>query len=643
MSTDSNQTPEIEANPSVEAPEGVSVDDGLVEEEERDDAVIGKAFVWSLVMFVAVGCGIGAFLWANRDVEKVVNQSDPVVPPSFEVVTVKLPTVPFVDRTDSSGITFVHESGATGEKLLPESMGGGCSVLDYDGDGDPDILFVNSKRWDHDLAKLAEATPPGEMPKPAMLSLWRNEGDWTFTDVTEETGLAISLYGMGSAIGDFDNDGDPDLFVTAVGSNRLFRNDEGKFVDITESAGVAGAAGDWGTSAGWFDSDNDGDLDLFVCNYVEWTREFDLAQPFVLLGNERSYGRPSAFRGTLPQLFRNDGEGQFTDISTEAGVQIRNPATATPMGKSLGVAFADFDGDSLLDIFVSNDTVQNFLFRNLGSNKYEEVGSSSGVGFDQNGVATGAMGTDIAWFRNDDSLGIAVGNFANEMTALYVSLPGQLQFADEAVSNGLGPDTLLELTFGVSWGDVDLDGRLDLFTANGHLEDEIQRVQPNQTYRQSPSLFWNAGPDSRIEFAPMTKDELGGEDFHKPLVGRGCLFADFDLDGDLDILIAACGEKPRLLENQQSSGHNWIRFRLEGSKSNRDAVGSVVEIKAGGLTQRRMVCAARSYISQSDLSVHFGLGKAASIDSVTIRWPDGSEETVDSFELNQINSIRQSK
>ncbi|MDA0589783.1 MAG: CRTAC1 family protein [Planctomycetota bacterium] len=642
MSTDSNDLHESGPVPTSEAPGQAFVDDGLVEEEERDDAVIGKAFLWSVVVFLAVGCGVGAFLWANRKVEDVIDAGDPVVPPKVELVTVQLPAIPFVDRTDSAGITFVHQSGATGEKLLPESMGGGCSVLDYDGDGDPDILFVNSKRWDHDLAKLTETTPPGEIPQPSTLSLWRNDGDWNFTEVTEESGLAVSLYGMGSAIGDFDNDGDPDLFVTAVGSNRLFRNDEGKFVDITQSAGVAGAAADWSTSAGWFDSDNDGDLDLFVCNYVEWTREFDLAQPFVLTGDERGYGRPSAFRGALPQLFRNDGEGKFTDISAEAGVQIRNPANDAPLGKSLGVSFADFDGDSRLDIFVSNDTVQNFLFRNLGGNKYEEVGSSSGVGFDQNGVARGAMGTDVAWFRNDDSLGIAVGNFANEMTALYVSLPGTLQFADEAVSNGLGPHTLLELTFGVCWGDFDLDGRLDLLAANGHLENDIHRVQESQTYRQPPSLFWNAGAESRIEFARMTDAELGA-DFHKPLVGRGSLLADFDLDGDLDILIAACGEKPRLLENQQASGHNWIRFRLEGSRSNRDAVGAIVEVKAGGTTQRRMVSAARSYISQSDLSAHFGLGQATSIDSVTIRWPDGSKETVDSFELNQTNSIRQSQ
>lgn len=640
MNTDSNDLHESGHAPVSQTPGQPFVDDGLVEEEERDDAVIGKAFLWSVVLFLAVGCGVGAFLWANRKVEDVIDAGDPVVPPKVELVTVQLPAIPFVDRTDSAGITFVHQSGAAGEKLLPESMGGGCSVLDFDGDGDPDILFVNSKRWAHDLAKLAERTPPGEMPQPVTLSLWRNDGDWKFTDATEDAGLAVSLYGMGSAIGDFDNDGDPDLFVTAVGFNRLFRNDDGKFVDITQSAGVGGAAADWSTSAGWFDSDNDGDLDLFVCNYVEWTREFDLAQPFVLTGDERGYGRPSAFRGALPQLFRNDGEGKFTDISAEAGVQIRNPANDAPLGKSLGVTFADFDGDSRLDIFVSNDTVQNFLFRNLGGNKYEEVGSSSGVGFDQNGVARGAMGTDVAWFRNDDSLGIAVGNFANEMTALYVSLPGTLQFADEAVSNGLGPHTLLELTFGVCWGDFDLDGRLDLLAANGHLENDIHRVQESQTYQQPPSLFWNAGADSRIEFAPMTDAELGA-DFHKPLVGRGSLLADFDLDGDLDILIAACGEKPRLLENRQASGHNWNRFRLEGSRSNRDAVGAIVEVKAGGTTQRRMVSAARSYLSQAELSVHFGLGSAAKIDSINIRWPDGTEQSVDSPKLNSVSRILQ--
>lgn len=506
MSTETSETPADKSPLAEEVAELTTVpDDGLVDEEERDDAVIGQAFRWSLIGFLVIGCSITAFVWANRKDEETVGPGEEITTPVIPRDEFDLPKIPFVDRTGSSGITFLHESGATGEKLLPESMGGGCSVLDYDGDGDPDILFVNSRRWDHDLAKLAATTPPDAMPKPATLSLRRNDGDWKFSDVTEETGLAVSLYGMGSAIGDFDNDGDPDIFVTAVGLNRLFRNDGGKFIDITESAGVAGGTEDWSASTGWFDSDNDGDLDLFVCNYLEWSREFDLAQPFVLTGDERAYGRPAAFGGTFSQLFRNDGEGKFTDISAEAGIQIRNPSTGVPMGKSLGVTFADFNGDGLADIFVSNDTVQNFLFENHGGNRFEEVGSGSGVGFDQNGAARGAMGTDVAWFRNDDSMGIAVGNFSSEMTALYVSLPGTLQFADEAVSNGLGSHTLLELTFGVCWGDFDLDGRLDLLSANGHLENDIHRVQPTQQYRQPPSLFWNCGLDSRIEFAPLTE------------------------------------------------------------------------------------------------------------------------------------------
>jgi len=614
-------------------------DDGLTEEEEHDDAIIGRAFRWSLAVFTAIGVGVGVFVWANHEVELQIDPVQPVEPPRIIVDTIPLPSVPFEDRTDSAGITFVHESGASGEKLLPESMGGGCSVVDYDGDGDPDILFVNSKRWDHDLTRTTAVDGTAE---PATLSLWRNESDWTFTDVTRESGLEVSMYGMGAAVGDFDNDGDPDLFVTAVGPNRLFCNDDGIFVDITESAGVAGSAENWSTSTGWFDSDNDGDLDLFVCNYVQWSREFDLAQPFVLTGDERAYGRPSAFQGMFPQLFRNDGAGKFTDISAEAGIQVVNSDTGVALGKSLGVGFSDLNADGLLDVFVSNDTVQNFLFENQGGNRFQEVGSGSGVAFDPNGVARGAMGTDIAWFRNDESHGIAVGNFSNEMTALYVSLPGTLQFADEAVSNGLGPHTLLELTFGVCWGDLDLDGRLDLLAANGHLENDIERVQPRTRYRQPPSLFWNCGLESRIEFAPLSEKETG-TDFHRPLVGRGALLTDFDRDGDLDILIAACGEKPRLLENQQTTGHHWIRFQLEGTVCNRDAVGAIVEIQAGGTTQRRMVSATRSYLSQTEQgTVHFGLGDSRVIDAVFIRWPDGSEQKVKSVKLNQNNEVRQS-
>ena len=603
------------------------------ESDEQNDAVIGKAF-WGSIVVVAIGAIIiGGVIWLQGHPDKIEVTTLPTVPTyTVREKNIDLPEIPFKDMTDKSGIDFVHVSGATGEKLLPESMGGGVAVIDFDSDGDLDIIFVNGKRWPWVIAK-DEASQ-----QPATMSAWRNDGDWQFTDVTNEIGLDLSFYGMGSAVGDYDADGDSDLYLTAVGSNHLLRNDGGRFVDVTmeasvnSEASIAGGNETWSTSAGFLDYDNDGDLDLFVANYVEWNREFDLAQPFQLVGDERAYGRPSAFAGTFPYLFQNDGNGKFTDISKAAGIQVRNPATDVPVGKSLGVTFCDLDEDGWLDIIVSNDTVQNFLFRNKADGTFEETGSGVGIAFDEDGRARGAMGIDAGWFRNDGSIGIAIGNFATEMTALYVSPPGVMQFHDDAVPTGLGPLTRLELTFGVCWADFDLDGRLDLFTANGHLENDINRVQESQHYEQSPQLFWNCGPDSTTEFVPLTKEQCGADLFNR-MVGRAAVVADFDLDGDPDILITACGQKPRLLRNDQATGHNWITLEVDAP------IGSIVEVHAGGLIQKQQIMPTRSYLTQGDRSLSFGLGTSESIDSVSIRKP-GSVEKVKDHILDAVNRLQ---
>jgi hypothetical protein len=537
--------------------------------------------------------------------------------------------------TENAGITFTHSSAAAGRKLLPETMGGGCAFFDYDADGDQDLLLVNGLRdWPEDR--------PADADAEVTMALYRNDGLGRFEDVTAGSGLDVPLYGMGVAVGDYDNDGLVDVFISALGANKLFHNEgDGKFRDVTAEADIAGADDEWSNSAGWFDYDRDGDLDLFVLNYVDWSREYDESQDFQLTGGGRAYGRPQNFEGTFPYLYRNEGDGKFSEVAEAAGLYIRNPATNVPMAKSLGITFADFDGDNWLDVIVANDTVQNFLFHNQGDGTFAEIGANAGVAFDMNGNARGAMGIDAGRFRENDAMGIAIGNFSNEMTALYVSYGKDMQFMDEAISTGLGPNTRLQLTFGVFYADYDLDGRLDLFAANGHLEEDINRVQPSQHYEQPPQLFWNCGSQHVTEFVPVTAEHCG-EDLFEPLVGRGASFADIDGDGDLDFLVMSTGGPTRLLRNDGVLGHNWLRFKLVGSSSNRDAIGATVEVKTADRTLHRQVMPTRSYISQVELPVTFGLGHSDQVEQVTVTWPDGTQQEVTIDGLNQTYEVEQS-
>ena len=600
--------------------------------EESDDAVIGRALVWSLGLFVLLASIAGGTAWwLTRPETKVETPPPPPTLPAARRSTVSLPEIRFTDITEEAGIRFKHENGAVGQKLLPETMGGGAAFFDYDNDGDQDLLLVNSQRWPWDTRPAAE---------PATMALYANDGTGRFTDVTAETGLNVSFYGMGVACGDYDNDGWVDVYITAVGPNRLFRNRQGRFLDVTDQAGVAGAPDDWGTSCGWFDYDNDGDLDLFVCNYVRWSREYDLAQDFRLTGGGRAYGRPQDFDGSHCLLFRNEGDGRFADVSEEAGIQVDYAATGAPLAKSLGVTFVDFDGDGRLDIVVANDTVRNFLFHNQGDGTFRERGIETGIAFDIDGNARGAMGIDACRFRNDPSLGVAIGNFSNEMTALYVARGSDMAFRDEAVSNGLGPVTRLELTFGLFFFDPDLDGRPDLLAANGHLEEDINQVQSNQHYEQPPQLLWNAGPEHPNEFVPLPVEKTG-PDFAKPMVGRGAAYADIDGDGDQDVLITATGRRPRLLRNDCDLGHHWLRVKLEGSGSNRDAIGARVDVHLADRLLSQQVMPTRSYLSQVELPLTFGLGDEEHVEKLVVVWPDGSRQQVDVESVDRLIEVKQ--
>ena len=605
-----------------------------MEPEVQDDAVIGQALRWSakvLVLFLLLGVGGWAALrWAGREAE--AGPSIEVDAPSEVPVVAESegpPSVEFRDVTAELGIDFVHESGARGERFLPETMGAGVAFFDFDNDLDPDLLLLNSDTWDG-----------SGNPRTAF---YENR-DGRFVERGADVGLDLRMYATAVAVGDLDNDGDRDLFIAGIGANRLFENramEDGsrRFVDVTQRAGVAGASDMWSSSSAFFDSDGDGDLDLFVGNYVQWSQKIDLEVNNALVGTGRAYGQPVNYEGTLSYLYRNEGDGRFTDVSEASGIQVLNVATDEPVGKALGVVPGDIDDDGDADLLVANDTVRNFLFLGRGDGTFEEVGELYGVAYGRDGTATGAMGIDTAYYRSDGNLGIAIGNFANEMTSLYVAQGDPSLFADESIGDGIGAPSRRMLSFGVFFFDYDLDGRLDLLQANGHLDDQINQVDPSQTYRQSPQLFWNAGAASQRTFAEVDQETTG--DLSQPLVGRASAYADVDGDGDLDVVLAQTGGSPVLLRNDQEEGHHWLRLRLEGrGGSNRDAIGAVVRVIGGDLEQRRVLTTSRSYQSQVEETLTFGLGNEQRA-VVEVSWPDGSQSRHEDLAVDSTHRIKQ--
>jgi enediyne biosynthesis protein E4 len=503
-----------------------------------------------------------------------------------------------VDVTTSAGLQFRHNNGAYGGKLLPETLGAGCAFLDYDADGWQDILLVNGMDW------------PGHRRQRSTLRLYRNNRNGTFSDVTRAAGLDVEMYGMGVAVGDFNNDGFQDLFVTCVGQNRLFRNTgKGTFVDVTAASGLGGRTA-LSTSAMWVDVDRNGLLDLFVCNYVRWSAEHDV---FCSLdGKQKSYCTPEAYRGETCWLFRNRGNGTFEDVTATCGI-------FDSSSKSLGVALVDHDQDGWPDIFVANDTQPNKLYRNQRNGTFKDVGLESGIALSTDGKARAGMGVDVADFDNSGTPGLAITNFEGEMIGLYRYESGA--YRDVATPAGVGLPSRDRLGFGCLFADVDLDGRLDLIVANGHIDDTVRNIRGNVGHAQSPQLFLNQG---NAKFADVAA--AAGAGFAQPRVGRGLAVGDFDGDGDADLLMTVNNGSVALFRNDQTAGNRSLRLRLVGTQSNRDAIGASVRVYHDGLSQSRVVKSGSSYLSQSELPVTFGVGRRDRVDRLVIAWPNGRSE-----------------
>jgi hypothetical protein len=556
--------------------------------------------------------------------------SDVTVDPMAEPVSLSLPqqadgiparpsgAIEFTDVTEKAGIGFKHNSGAFGKKYLPETMGSGVCFLDYDNDGWQDILLVNSMNWpEHESGKSFPA-------------LYHNNRDGTFTDVTRRAGLAVEMYGMGCTVGDYDNDGFDDIYITTLGSNHLFRNlGNGKFADVTARAGVADAG--FSSSAVWFDYDNDGKLDLFIAHYIDWSIATD--QYCSLDNKNKSYCTPQTYKGQSSTLFHNNGDGTFENVTRRAGLY-------DPGSKSLGVALLDFDNDGWLDLFVSNDTEPNKLYRNNHNGTFSDVAVAAGIAYSDAGSVRAGMGADAADYDHSGKQSLLIGNFTNEGMALYHN-DGSGLFTNEAAPTSISRMTAQSLTFGAFFFDYDLDGQLDILAINGHVSDDISVVQPTVKYAQPPHLFRNPGKD---KFEEVTNKV--GSALRRPVVGRGGAYADFDNDGDLDLLITTNNGPARLLRNDNANQNDMLRVKTVGTRSNRDGIGAKVTLRtSNGVHLFAMVKTGSSYLSQSELPLTFGLGRPEEgrMISLEIVWPSGQKDIVPNIKPDQSITVKEGK
>jgi enediyne biosynthesis protein E4 len=519
--------------------------------------------------------------------------------------------VQFADVTAAAKIDFVHAAGVTPEKHMVETFGSGVAWIDYDRDDYPDLFFVNGA--------------PGSTN-----ALYHNNRDGTFTNVTAKAGVGGSggtIYKTGAAVGDYDNDGDLDLYVTAFGPNTLYRNNgDGTFTDVTAAAGVAGGATEWSTSAGFFDYDRDGRLDLYVVNYLD-IRAGESPYCGARKPGYRMYCHPTMFDGMADRLFRNTGNGTFADVSAKAGI-------ANPSGKGLGVAFCDFDRDGDTDVYVANDTVRNFLYRNDPGAPFTDVAYGAGVGFDINGKPQAGMGVDCGDVDGNGFPDIFVTNFSEELNSMYMNR-GDGLFEDLSSQTGLAAG-FVPLGFGARMFDADNDGDLDLHVTNGHVIDNVELYQANLTYAQKDLFFENTGGGKfRDATAPA------GPALQALRVGRGLAVADFDNDGRLDVAISSLGRPAVLLKNTTPQRGNWIRLRAQGSKSNTHGIGATVRVQVGSTVQVRDINSAASYLSANDTRLHVGVGTAKTIDRIEILWPGGSKQVLENVAVNQTLVVKE--
>src|SRR6266852_5381796 len=528
-------------------------------------------------------------------------------------------SIQFRDVTQQAGIHFVHNNGAFGKKFLPETLGPGVAFIDYDNDGWPDIFLVNGMDW------------PGHVQKHATPKLYHNNHDGTFTDVTHKAGLDVEIYGLGVAVGDYDNDGFDALFVTALGQSRLFHNNgNGTFTDVTQKAGLSGPR-ELSTSAAWVDFDKDGHLDLVVGNYVQWTQETDLY--CTLDGKSKSYCTPESYKGTAARLWHNRGDGTFEDATQKAGL-------GDPTSKTMGIAVLDYDNDGWPDLLFSNDTQPNKLYRNNGNGTFSEKGVIAGIAFSEDGVARAGMGVDAADYDHSGYPSVMITNFSNQMLSLYHN-EGKGLFVDEAPQSAIGRASLLTLGFGCFFFDYDLDGWPDVLVANGHIDADIQRVQSNVKYAMPPHLFRNTG---KGKFEEVTQSL--GQAFATARVGRGAAYADFNNDGRLDVLLSTNGGPVYLFRNDAqgpAASNKSLRIKLIGTKSNRNGLGAIVRVTSGGETQTQMLRSGSSYLSASELVLTFGLAQREKADSIEIRWPSGQVDRLSGVSAGQTVTLTEGK
>jgi hypothetical protein len=541
----------------------------------------------------------------------------PTPTPTAEVAALPRPAGPveFADVTAEAGIRFKHNSGAFGKKYLPETLGAGAAFLDYDADGWQDVFLVNSTNWP-------------EKGGQTSCALYRNRQDGTFQDVTREAGLAAPIYGIGAAVGDYDADGLADIYITAVGPDRLYRNlGAGKFQDVTRQAGVGDPG--FGTSAAFLDYDRDGKLDLFVANYVEWSPAADVH--CTLDGANKSYCTPQKYQGQAPTLYRNRGNGTFENATQRAGLNDPN--------KALGVALLDYNDDGHLDLFVANDTEPNRLYKNNGNGTFTDEALTAGVAFGETGAARAGMGVDAADYDGSGRQSLIIGNFTSERMALYRN-EGNGLFTDEAQTSGIGKMSEQSLTFATFFFDYDLDGLLDIFAVNGHVSDDIQKVQPRVRYAQPPHLFRNLGRRRFEEVTARVGHALG-----RAVVGRGAAYADYDNDGDLDLLVTSNNGPARLYRNDNANQNDVLRIRLVGAKSNRDAVGAKITVRgANNFKASNTVRTGSSYASQSELIITLGLGKPDGTErafALDIVWPSGEKMALQQVRANQLLVVQE--